>query len=98
MILGVMFSLSSFMGKADAVAATNPQSLFESLKATNSLKKLDPSSPNETVIGDNSSNLPNLLNSKNSDILSSYGVDTKNVKSVKSVKDNRNARTISEVE
>lgn len=42
--------------------------------------------------------MPNLLNSKNNNILSSYGVDTKNVKSVKSVKDNRNARTISEVE
>lgn len=51
MILGVMFSSGLFVKKADAVSPTNPQSIFESLKATNSLKKIDPSSPNETIIG-----------------------------------------------
>ena len=95
MISGVIISSNSFVKK---VEASNSKSFFESLKSTNSLKKIDAASPNETVIGDNSSNLPNLLNSKNNDMLSSYGVDTKNVKSVKTVKDNRNARTISEVE
>lgn len=95
MISSVMISPDSFVKKADAA---NSKSIFESLQATNNLKKLDAKSPIETIIKDDSSNLPNLLNNKNNEILSSYGVDTKNAKSVKTVRDNENARTISKAE
>jgi len=98
MIFGVMFSSGLFMGNTGAIAASAPQSIFTSLKSTNSLKKLDATLPNETIMGEENSNSSNLLNSKNNDLLFSYGVDTKNVKTVKTVKDNRNARTISKVE
>jgi hypothetical protein len=90
-----MFAMPVMAGALPSVNEAKPN-MNAPLPALNNIAKFDPNLPNETILS-NSGNLSKLLNSQNVEILSSYGVNTKNASSVRTVKDNINDRTISQV-
>jgi hypothetical protein len=100
-VLSIVLGLFTFALPVLATAspATNnvELSMHAPLPTLNNIAKLDPTLPNETILG-SGSNQSELLNSQNVKILSSYGVNTQNVSAVKEERDNINDRNISEIQ